>query len=90
MSEHSPEAPDRPAGKTPSEASASPAPQTAGGQTHRSETAHVSTPQVEVDVEVKTPDGQLPSRERVVGAGIGWLALWSGRWILIAIAVAIL
>ena len=90
MSDHSPEASDRPAGKAAPEASASSAPQTAGERTHRSETTPVSTPQVEVDVEVKAPDGRPPSRERVVGAGIGWLAVWSGRWILIAIAVAIL
>ena len=84
MSDHSPEASDRPAGHSAPKAHSSPPPTSE----HR-ESAHMSTGQVAVDVEVTTPSNP-PSRERVVGSGIGWLALWSGRWILIAIAVYML
>ncbi|MFC6153937.1 AI-2E family transporter [Nocardioides yefusunii] len=47
-----------------------------------------TTPRVEVDVAVQS--AAAPSRERVIGAGISWLATWSGRWILIAFALVIL
>lgn len=55
------------------------------------EPAHAAAaepPQVEVAVSVAAPVG--PSRERVVGSGIAWLATWSSRWILIAIALVFL
>ncbi|MFB9315564.1 AI-2E family transporter [Nocardioides plantarum] len=48
------------------------------------------TPEPRPDTAPRTPGTPPPRRPEVIGNGVAWLALWSARWLLIAVAAVLL
>ena len=48
------------------------------------------TPDPRSDTTLSTPGSPPPRRPEVIGNGVAWLALWSARWLLIAVAAVAL